>query len=198
MPSSPLERRPQPLLTARLVLQPLGPQHAPPLFAALRDPAVYDFIPEKPPDTAADLEARYRRTAAGPPGNDERWWNWAVAPREHPEAPFGTVETSIGVAPRRAVIGYVFGSNAWGRGFACEACHAVLAYLEARLPGVTVEAFIDTRNARSVALAERLGFERMETLVGADYFKGVVSDEYRYRLAAAGSASARSASRSSR
>ncbi|MBC5798484.1 MAG: GNAT family N-acetyltransferase [Candidatus Eremiobacteraeota bacterium] len=203
MPPWALDRHPQPLFTERLILQPLGPEHAPALFAALRDPAVYDFIPERPPTAVVDLEARYRRTSAGPPDDAERWWNWAVAGRDQPETPFGTVETSISRNARRAVMGYVFGSAAWGRSWAFEACSAVLVYLHAHVPGTPVEAFIDTRNVRSVALAERLGFERVETLVGADYIKGVVSDEYRYRLAAAGSAGvrsakARSASRSSR
>jgi [ribosomal protein S5]-alanine N-acetyltransferase len=41
---------------------------------------------------------------------------------------------------------------------------------------------MDTRNAASVSLAEALGFERVCTTLGADYFKGLVSDEYRYEL----------------
>jgi len=124
-----LEGHPQPLFTERLTLRPLGPEHAPALFAAFRDPAVYEFIPDDPPRAAGDLEARYRRTSAGPPTNDERWWNWAVASRERPDAPFGTVETSIRCDTGRALIGYVFGRAAWGCGFACEACRAVLSHL---------------------------------------------------------------------
>ena len=185
-----LEANPQPLFTERLALQPLGPEHAPALFAAFRDPAVYEFVPDDPPRAAADLEARYRRTSAGPGTQEERWWNWAVAPCERPDAPFGTVETSIRCDTRRAVIGYVLGRAAWGRGFASEACRAVLAHLYGNLFPATVEAFIDTRNTRSIRLAERLGFERQETLVGADYFKGTASDEYRYRLPTATPASA--------
>jgi len=39
---------------------------------------------------------------------------------------------------------------------------------------------MDTRNAASVSLSEALGFERVGTTLGADHFKGSVSDEYRY------------------
>jgi RimJ/RimL family protein N-acetyltransferase len=41
---------------------------------------------------------------------------------------------------------------------------------------------MDTRNAASISLAEVLGFERVGTTLGADHFKGSVSDEHRYEL----------------
>jgi ribosomal-protein-alanine N-acetyltransferase len=43
-----------------------------------------------------------------------------------------------------------------------------------------VFAEIDTRNARSIRLVERLGFTRVALSPRADYFKGAYSDEYRY------------------
>ncbi len=45
-----------------------------------------------------------------------------------------------------------------------------------------VAAEMDTRNAASIALAESLGFEWVGTTLGADHFKGSVSDEHRYEL----------------
>jgi RimJ/RimL family protein N-acetyltransferase len=45
-----------------------------------------------------------------------------------------------------------------------------------------VVAEMDTRNAASVSLVEALGFERVGTTLGADRFKGSVSDEHRYEL----------------
>ncbi len=165
-------------------MAPLGPEHAPTLFDSLGDPAVYAFIPFEPPRSVTELEARYNRMRAGPGTDNERWWNWAVATRDCKDRFFGTVEFSINVLERRAVLGYVFGQGAWGHGFACEACREGLAYVCALLPDTVIDAFIDTRNARSIALAGRLGFERQETLHAADYFKGQRSDEYRYRLTA--------------
>ncbi len=167
------------------MLVPLGVEHARALYDALRNPELYRYIPTDAPATARDLEARYRRTFAGPAAPDERWWNWAVAGRESPAVPFGTVETSLSQNGANAQIAYVFGLAAWGRGYAREACEAVLAYLGERARTTTIEAYIDTRNTRSIRLVERLGLERVETISGADYFKGSPSDEYHYRLSLA-------------
>jgi RimJ/RimL family protein N-acetyltransferase len=41
---------------------------------------------------------------------------------------------------------------------------------------------MDTRNAASISLAKPLGFERVSTTLGAERFKGSVSDEHRYEL----------------
>lgn len=82
----------------------------------------------------------------------------------------------------RAQIAYQLVRAAWRHGYATETCAAVLAFVRERVPGVVFEAFVDTRNARSSALLERLGFEVQETILGADHFKGLPSDEYRYRL----------------
>jgi ribosomal-protein-alanine N-acetyltransferase len=46
----------------------------------------------------------------------------------------------------------------------------------------TVHAEIDTRNAASIRLVEGLGFERVEIVRDADWFKGAASDEFRYAL----------------
>lgn len=179
-PATPQSRY-APLVTARLRLTPLNPRHGAALYAALHDPSVYEFIPQNPPRSAGELEARYRRIAQGSGDDEEWWWNWAVAAAEHCEAPFGTVELSVTVPARRAVLGYVFGPAAWGHGFASEACRGALHYLHERMPTAVVDAFIDTRNVRSIALIERLGFERQETLHDVD-FKGGSSEEFRYRL----------------
>jgi ribosomal-protein-alanine N-acetyltransferase len=47
-----------------------------------------------------------------------------------------------------------------------------------------VAAEIDTRNTASIHLVEALGFARVATTPGADFFKGAASDEYRYELSA--------------
>jgi len=176
-----LSAHPQSLLTLRLTLAPLGPEHATALFEAFADAEVWRFIPSEPPVSPASLAARFARTVGGPAAADERWWNWAVALRAADNVPFGSVELSLARGGRHATLAYMFGRRAWGYGYACEACGAALDYLREAAPVATVDALIDTRNARSIALARRLRFERIETLANADYFKGSASDEYRYR-----------------
>ncbi len=177
-----MSARPEALLTERLALTPLDVEHARALFGVLCDPEVYRYSPHDPPQAVSDLEARYRRTGAGPSAPDERWWNWAVAERAAPGAPFGTVELSLRDGGACADLAYVFGRPAWGRGIAFEACSAALAYAVARAGTRRIEAQIDTRNVRSIRLAERLGMRRFETVLAADYFKGSTSDEYHFCL----------------
>lgn len=143
---------------------------------------MYRFVPGEAPASAAELEARYRRTWNGPQAQGERWYNWAVAPRGEPARAFGTVELSLLGGGTRALLAYSLGREAQGRGYATEACRAALAYLRDGTPVRLVEAFVDTRNARSIALLERLGFARTATIYGADAFKGTTSDEYQYSL----------------
>jgi ribosomal-protein-alanine N-acetyltransferase len=67
-----------------------------------------------------------------------------------------------------------------GQGYAREGGRRVIEHL-ARDYGVRlVVAEIDTRNRASVGVAEALGFVRVAERPAADFFKGAVSDEYRY------------------
>ncbi len=177
-----MRAQPEAVPTGRLTLAPLGPAHAEPLFAALRDPEIYRYIPLEPPRTASDLEARYRRMSQGPPAPEERWWNWAVSLARAPAEPLGTVELSLAGSGAVAHLAYMFGRAAWGYGYAFEACNAALAYAFAHAGTRAVDAYVDTRNARSIRLAERLGMHCVETVIGADYFKGSASDEHHFRL----------------
>ena len=63
-----------------------------------------------------------------------------------------------------------------------EGCARMLRHLLEEYRVLVVVAEMDTRNAASVSLAEALGFERVGTTLGADHFKGSVSDEHRYEL----------------
>jgi RimJ/RimL family protein N-acetyltransferase len=134
------------------------------------------------PASVASLEERYRRTAAGPDDPLERWWNWTVVVRrgELASSAIGTVETTLLLREDRVLIAYSFGRDAWGSGYAFEACAAAIAYVRRATAMSGIAAFIDTRNAKSIALAERLGLERKETIVNADRFKGLPSHEYFY------------------
>ncbi len=177
-----MKAHPEAIVTERLVLAPLDVEHAAALFEALRDSEVYRYVPGEAPHDANVLALRYRRTAAGPTAPDERWWNWAVAANDRPDLPFGTVEATLSQSGLHASLGYMFGRAAWGRGFAFEACRAAIEYLRTNARTERIDAYVDTRNERSIRLAERLGMQRVETIIGADRFKGSASDEYHFRL----------------
>lgn len=65
------------------------------------------------------------------------------------------------------------------RGIAATAVGAMLAHLKHE--GLkSARALVDTRNAASLALLERLQFRRLRLIRNADRFKGASSDEFEY------------------
>lgn len=59
-------------------------------------------------------------------------------------------------------LGYLFLPQAWGLGYAAEACAAALGWLEDVLPGEPVVLVTQTANVRSMRLAAKLGFTEAE------------------------------------
>jgi len=74
-----------------------------------------------------------------------------------------------------AELGYLFLPSAWGRGYAAEACAAVLAWSDVALPGEPLVLCTQTANVASLRLARRLGFAEVERFeeFGAEQWYGV-------------------------
>jgi RimJ/RimL family protein N-acetyltransferase len=66
------------------------------------------------------------------------------------------------IADGKPELGYLFLPEAWGFGYAAEACAAALGWLGQTLPGEPVVLFTQTANARSMRLAAKLGFTEVE------------------------------------
>ncbi|MEJ7816807.1 MAG: GNAT family protein [Rubrobacter sp.] len=174
------------LETERLLLEPLMPEHAPLLVKDLADERLYRFIPTDAPESAEALETRYRKLfSRRSPDGSEVWLNFAMRLREEgtlPKASYvGMLEATV-FPNRSAYIAYTVFVPFWRQGYAREGCARMLRHLLEDYRVRVVVAEMDTRNAASVSLAEALGFERVGTTLGADHFKGSVSDEHRYEL----------------
>jgi RimJ/RimL family protein N-acetyltransferase len=76
-----------------------------------------------------------------------------------------------------AELGYMFLPQAWGCGYAAEACAAALGWFAGALPGEPVVLSSQTANVRSVRLAAKLGFTEVERFeeYGAQQWFGVWS-----------------------
>jgi ribosomal-protein-alanine N-acetyltransferase len=144
------------LETERLVLEPLAVSHAALLYPHLRDSTLYEFLDDDPPASVAILEERYGRWSAGrSPDGPEVWLNWAARLR-------GT-EDYVGwfqatVRSRAADIAYLVFVQHQRRGYAREACRALIAHLTATYDIARVGVTADRRNAASIQLAQSLGF----------------------------------------
>ena len=84
---------------------------------------------------------------------------------------------SVPAAAGKAELGYLFLPEAWGFGYAAEACAAALGWLAGELPGEPVVLFTQTANARSMRLAAKLGFTEVERFedYGAEQWFGMWS-----------------------
>ena len=144
-------------LTSRLRIEPLAPDHAEGLVAALDDDRVGRYIggPDVTPIEA--LRTRIARLLEGaPPGSGETWLNWAVLAGD---TIVGRVEATLhrGVAE----VAYVFGPAHWGQGYATEATGWMIGELRSR--GLAeFWATVVTANDGSIRLLQRLGFVEAE------------------------------------
>ncbi|NKI70700.1 GNAT family N-acetyltransferase [Collimonas pratensis] len=170
------------LSTPRLDLEPLLARHAALLFAHLCDAGLYTYMPHQPPASVASLAERYQRLESrrSMDGSDI-WLNWAVRLADSEEY-VGYVQASI-EADGHAMLAYFVFAPFQRQGYAMEMCSKVRDYLLNAFAASSVYALIDTRNRASIALVEKMSFQREAMLPNADHFKGASSDEYRYRYA---------------
>lgn len=168
------------LTTARLLLRPLQPSDAEPLFAILSDPRVMRYWSHPPwasVDQALELIAKDQR---------------ALPAGEHIRLGVELLETGelIGLCTlfnfsaqcRRAEIGYGMSRSFWGLGYMHEALAALLEFGFRELDFNRVEADIDPRNVASARSLERLGFLREGHLRERWIVDGEVSDSSLYGL----------------
>ncbi len=149
-----------PFHSERLRAEPVCEHHAARMVAVLRDPAIYRFLEGGPP-SLAQLTRYYRFLAGGvSPDRTERWLTWIVIDSDT-ERPLGYTQATI-LADATALVAYVLAPPFWGRGYAREAVSALLDLLLSTLRVRRAVAEIDVRHRASIALVERLGFERTE------------------------------------
>ncbi|HEX6017710.1 MAG TPA: GNAT family N-acetyltransferase [Burkholderiaceae bacterium] len=172
------------LHTPRLRLEPQREHHADALFPLLADARLYEHIPLEPPASLPSLREQLARLSTRrSPDDSELWLNWVmVEPRSG--ACVGRVQATVR-AERPAYLAYEVFPPHWRRGYATEGCARVIRWLidELHVDGFMAE--VDSLNAASLRLLERLGFQRTSFRAAADAFKGRVSDEWTWRLDAA-------------
>jgi RimJ/RimL family protein N-acetyltransferase len=97
-------------------------------------------------------------------------------------APIGIVtlerrdaEHAVRPAVGKVELGFLFLPEAWGKGYAAEACTAALSWFADVVPGEAVVLATQTANEPSVRLAMKLGFTEEERLeaYGAEQWFGV-------------------------
>jgi RimJ/RimL family protein N-acetyltransferase len=119
------------LRTPRLVLNPLAVSDAVLIGEALRDPALYRYLPQPIPADEAEVRALVARWSGGSRDPDLLWMNW-IGVETATLARVGLFQVTIEPAERTARIGYIIFTAMQHRGFGREGVGALVADLEAR------------------------------------------------------------------
>lgn len=168
------------LHTGRLRLRPVADADVDALWtlhSSARVLRYWDSPPWTEPERAGRFVAACRRMAEDGSGArpiieraaDGAFLGWCALVRWNPDH-------------RSASLGYVLGEAAWGNGYATEAAGALLRWAFDTLDLNRVQAEVDTRNAASARVLEKLGFVREGTLREDCVVNGEVSSSWVYGL----------------
>jgi RimJ/RimL family protein N-acetyltransferase len=150
---------PQPLATARLVLEPLGPDHARGLdrFARLWEVARYTLsIPHPYPPGCAETFSREAVEARRRGGG----WVFAVTV-SGADGMVGVADITLAQDRRGGELGYAFAPWAWGRGYATEAARALVRFGFGYLRLDLIEAHAMVENTASCRVLAKAGLARV-------------------------------------
>lgn len=155
------------LCSPTFTLEPIVVAHAPAMFEALRDPALYTYVDIEPWHDVAQVEKTFARweTRTSPDGR-QAWLNWAI--RLDAGELAGHVQATV-FAPATSWIAYMLSRQHWGRGLARSATARMVELLEAEHGCRTMLARIEQANTRSMALVQALGFERATPALDAEH-----------------------------
>jgi RimJ/RimL family protein N-acetyltransferase len=179
-----------PIETPRLLLEPRGERHAEAFFQPLQeDQALYRWISMQPPNSLAELRARWRRIEdcpMSPDGQCALWLCWAVR-RKSDGRYLGQVDAEIilaaeGVRLEASNFGYYFFSTYWSCGYATEAVRAATQQLINTHGVQRLVATVTVGNIASARVLQKAGFAFSRVLPGNDCLRGVVVDDEEYVL----------------
>jgi RimJ/RimL family protein N-acetyltransferase len=166
--------------TERLALRRFRPDDAPAFASYRSDPMVARYQSWHETYSVADAERMVASLADVHPGEPGEWFQFAVADRET-DVLVGDCGLHVdGSDTSRAEIGYTLAPAHQGRGFATEAVAALVSYAFGRLDVERIQATADERNAPSIRVVERLGFEAVARVHTT--FKGERCVEETYEL----------------
>ncbi len=154
--------------TARLTVEPVEAAAADELFTLLDDKALHAFTGDAPLGRD-ELRARYARLASRrSPDGAEIWGNWVLRDRDTGLA-VGTLQATLpagGPVAGPALVAWVIGTAAQGRGLAGEAASSLVSRLTAE--GWRVAADIHPEHAASQGVARRAGLLPTDEVVDGE------------------------------
>lgn len=170
------------LTTERLVLREITADDAPFWLRNFSAPGVAEMTAYEPPADLEAAKAEIERFCARP-FREGVGLRWGIAVKGS-DALVGSLgyHDWVREGDRRARIGYDLLEEQRGKGIMTEAMRIVLAYGFKTMTLNRVEALVDPRNAPSIRLLERLGFQRDAYLRQATWFRSGFVDDVVFSL----------------
>ena len=120
----------EPIVSVRLLLEPLSVDHAAAMVEILADPSLYEYTGGEIPSLKV-LEKRFTVQAVGHSDDGSQWWlNWVVTKRDSGK-PLGFVQATVEDDGSNLVadIAWVISPDWQGQGIASEAAQGMVAWL---------------------------------------------------------------------
>ena len=128
-------------------------------------------------EAAADLQ---REIAGG--NENETMFKWGLALRDSNTVIGTTTLFNLNLDNGRAELGYAMSHEHWGKGYMNEALKALVSHAFEVMDLRRLEADVDPRNAASIRLLEKLGFQREGFLRERWHVNGEIQDAFFYGL----------------
>lgn len=126
---------------------------------------------------AADLQ---REIAEG--NENETMFKWGLALRDSNTIIGTTTLFNLNLDNGRAELGYAMSHAHWGKGYMNEALNALVSHAFEAMDLRRLEADVDPRNAASIRVLEKLGFQREGFLRERWHVNGEIQDAFFYGL----------------
>ncbi len=150
--------------TERLILRAPTADDLDSLFAIYGDPQTHQFNPFGPLTRIEQAQALLDGWIAH--WQSEGYGQWAITIRDHPDQVigFGGIDARRYQDVLRLNLGYRFGVQAWGRGYATELSQAALDFAFGELQVAEVFAVVRPQHHASIRVLEKAGMQRIDTL----------------------------------
>lgn len=168
-----------PILTSRLIIEPIVATHADLLFNLMQNEAIYNWISAEPPKTVDQLRQSWlKQESRLSPEGEEAWLNWAVR-RNSDGVYLGKLDAEVNYANVATNVGYLFFPAYWGQGYASESVLAMTDHL-ARHGVSKMFAAVTLGNETSYRVLEKAGFTRSRIIPDNDIIRGVKYDDVEF------------------
>ena len=168
------------ITTERVVLRWISENDVDSLYEIFSDPQVARYW-SAPPFTDREAAVQLQREIAV--GNENNtMMKWGLALRDSDRVIGTATLFNLSLDNGRAELGYAMGRAHWGKGYMSEALHALVVHAFEVMELRRLEADVDPRNAASIRMLERLGFQREGFLRERWHVNGEIQDALFYGL----------------